>query len=260
MCIIVVKPSSVVVSRSILENCFANNPDGAGYMFANEGKVLIKKGFFDFEEFYESLEKTRRVIGDTAPVVFHFRISTGGMIDKTNSHPHRIATDLAFVHNGILWNVRKTSKVSDTIQYRDGYLSGMIGDDLKKHGLFNLIASHIGLGNKFVFLNGRGEYVICNERSGVWDGELWFSNTTYAAKEFSYSGRYDYNEWNDRGDALSEDCPAYCDECGEELLSDAEINLGTCNLCGANVYGDEWEQFTSLAARSVGERGIHAKR
>ena len=51
MCIIVVKPSSVVVSRSILENCFANNPDGAGYMFANEGKVLIKKGFFDFGEF-----------------------------------------------------------------------------------------------------------------------------------------------------------------------------------------------------------------
>jgi hypothetical protein len=46
MCIAVYKRVGVKMpSDKILETCFENNSDGAGYMFAHGGKVNIKKGF-----------------------------------------------------------------------------------------------------------------------------------------------------------------------------------------------------------------------
>ncbi len=229
-----------------------NNDDGAGYMYPCEGKTLIQKGFFTFKEFWASWEKAHARIGDAAPVVFHFRISTSGHLDKTNCHPHRIAADLAFAHNGVLFSVDKKSKVSDTIIYRDRYLHGLMGGDLVNRGIFRLIANHIGRGNKFVFLNGVGKYVICNESSGAWDDGLWYSNATYKYRSTLYApdfpdvatGIWD-REWDDFPPE------GYCLECGEPLKGAIEENLGTCNLCGSEMYGPDWEQYMRQAAMSI---------
>jgi hypothetical protein len=52
MCIIVYKPKGIELPKEdILKNCFDNNADGAGYMYAHKGKVLIHKGFMDWEDF-----------------------------------------------------------------------------------------------------------------------------------------------------------------------------------------------------------------
>lgn len=263
MCIIVVKPAGKTVSREILETCFENNDDGAGYMFACEGKTLIKKGFFTFDDFWACWEKTRRIIGDNCPVVFHFRISTGGNLDKTNCHPHRISKDLAFVHNGILFSVKKDSRVSDTIIYRDRYLRDFTGAMLAKRGLLDLVARDIGEHNKFVFLNGRGEYAICNESSGVWVEGIWYSNSTYRPSVSVYNSNFSGTGFADdiAGDLWDEYDPAdYCQECGEALQTPIEQNLGTCDLCGAALYGQDWEQYRREAEMSIRDNAEYDER
>ena len=249
MCIIVVKPAGRTVKKSILKNCFNNNDDGAGYMYPCEGKILIRKGLFTFKDFMKSWEKTHARIGDSVPIVFHFRISTSGNLDKTNCHPHRIAADLAFVHNGVLFSVDKKSTVSDTIIYRDRFLSGLVGENLQNKSIFRLIANHIGRGNKFVFLNGAGKYVICNQSSGVWDNGLWYSNATYAFRPLLYSPADMAVLWDEAWSGYPPQ--EYCLECGEPLKGGIEENLGTCDLCGNEIYGADWEQYRRQAAMSA---------
>lgn len=166
MCIIVYKPTGMPMDRSTLATCFANNPDGAGFMFSCEGRLLIEKGYFEFNAFWAAWEKRRKIHGHGLPVVFHFRIATAGEIDRTNCHPHRITRDLGFVHNGILSciQVPKDSTVSDTILYRNRYLDSLTGHSLRNAKLFRMIGRHIGAGNKFVFMNGVGNVAICNEK------------------------------------------------------------------------------------------------
>ena len=184
MCIIVYKPWGVPVDLETLRICFENNPDGAGYMFPCEGRLLINKGFFTFPDFLDAWEKTRKLHGDGPPVVFHFRIATAGQIDMTNCHPHRIAQDLGFVHNGNLScvHVPKSSDISDTIIYYKRYLSSLTGQSLPNAKLFGMIERHIDSGNKFVFMNGRGDVAICNEQQGIWKDGIWFSNYSFRTR------------------------------------------------------------------------------
>ena len=53
MCIIAYKPKGQALpSKETLQMCWNNNEDGAGYMFANDGRVWISKGFATFDKFY----------------------------------------------------------------------------------------------------------------------------------------------------------------------------------------------------------------
>ena len=46
MCVICYKPKGIAFPEErILQNCFDNNPDGAGFMWPENGKVHIRKGF-----------------------------------------------------------------------------------------------------------------------------------------------------------------------------------------------------------------------
>ena len=80
MCIIIAKDKGISIpDRTILKNCFDNNPDGAGIMWNESEFVHIQKGFMlwkDFNEFLNSLSK--RIDLKLASVVMHFRITTHG--------------------------------------------------------------------------------------------------------------------------------------------------------------------------------------
>jgi glutamine amidotransferase len=268
MCIIVYKPRRVSVERRTLEACFANNPDGAGFMFPREGLLIIKKGYFEFGAFWAAWERHRRTHGEGGPVVFHFRIATAGGIDRVNCHPHRIAPDLGFVHNGVLSRVRvpKGSNVSDTIIYRDRHLRNLAGQSLRNAKLFRMIGRHIGAANKFVFMNGAGAVVICNEKRGVWRDGLWFSNRSFMPRSgFSFLFRHD--EWlckccgkaleapgefdrGVRGECLAWFEPGYaeCGGCRRILLGDAHRAAGWCDDCGFEIYGPDWPNLLRGAA------------
>ncbi len=57
MCVILVKEKGIELpTKKVLKCCWERNPDGAGFMFNDYGKVIIMKGFMTFEEFYLRLQ------------------------------------------------------------------------------------------------------------------------------------------------------------------------------------------------------------
>ena len=57
MCIAILKPEDKVLSKDTLEECWNSNPDGAGFMYAENGKLHIHKGLMSFSSFYRAYKK-----------------------------------------------------------------------------------------------------------------------------------------------------------------------------------------------------------
>lgn len=269
MCIIVYKPANVSVDISTLFTCNENNPDGAGYMFPCEGRLLIRKGYFEFDDFHAAWEKTEKIHGESLPVVFHFRIATSGRIDKENCHPHRITRDLGMVHNGILScvTVPKHGMFSDTVLYRNRYLGNMKGSSLHKTGFLRALSRHIGTGNKFAFMNGQGKVTICNEDQGVWKDGLWFSNYSFLSRNpfaffpdgmlCEYCGK-ELKTCEELTEGACLDClndfeSSYmeCSGCNRILLADSHKTAGWCDDCGFEIYGRKWPEMLREAGHGV---------
>lgn len=89
MCIIAAKPAGVKMpSRDTIRTMWAGNPDGAGVMYAQDGKVRIDKGFMKLSDLEAHLDKLERSLDLTATgVVLHFRITTHGGTCPENCHP-----------------------------------------------------------------------------------------------------------------------------------------------------------------------------
>ena len=176
MCIAIYKPEDQVISKAALKRCFEANPDGAGFMFAEDNKLHIHKGYFKFKTFYKAYKDH-----ETKQALVHFRIKTHGKTDKTNCHPFLVNDGLGFIHNGIITGYGD-DKLSDTIQFNNAILKKIV----KKHGsmgLFDdpmqeLIENVIGY-SKLVFLDKKGNFNIMNEDKGHWYNKVWYSNDSY---------------------------------------------------------------------------------
>lgn len=211
MCIIAVKKSGVKMpTRETLETCFKNNSDGCGYMYSHDGEVIIKKGFMDFKDFWNSLEYTKsKVNAVKTPFVFHFRISTQAGVNQGCTHPFpvssdpndmtklRVKTKLGVAHNGIIsltsdYYSRK-AKYSDTQLFIMNYLSSinklnskwyMKDDGLKL--VENLIESKLAILDSNGFVNTIGEFV-------RGDDGLMYSNESFKKKREPKYSSYNYN-------------------------------------------------------------------
>lgn len=187
MCIAILKTKDGNITDEQLLNCFDNNPDGAGIAYTKDNKIFIVKGIFDAKQFVEEYHKA--VAEADGAMLVHCRIGTSGFKDYTNCHPHIVSDECVMIHNGILSiNVPKDSKVSDTVLYVEQYLKPLPKDFMLNDGIMSLITDHIGTGNKFVFLNNRGDYSIANEKAGHWKNGVWFSNYSYEAYSFYTKG------------------------------------------------------------------------
>lgn len=200
MCIIVYQKSGEHVGKRTLRRCWAGNPDGAGFMWAEDGKVEISKGHFTFRSLYRTYRAQQRLTPD-ADFVLHFRIQTSGGMDYANCHPFRLAVDLGFVHNGILAtvDVPPQSIISDTgIFCRD--ILGMMKDGfLESPGVVHLLEVYaVANASKFIFLDGRGNVTISNEDAGVWDGGIWYSGKAYQSIVACYTANFEdrWKEWD----------------------------------------------------------------
>ena len=176
MCIAIYKPEGKVISQDILKECYDSNPDGAGFMYAEDKKLHIQKGFFSYGSFYEAFKKH-----ENKQAVIHFRIKTHGKIDTTNCHPFAVNSSLAFVHNGVISGFGDSDH-SDTIGFNHGVLQPLVQKwgnlALFQDPMKDLIESRIGY-SKLIFLDRHGNHNILNEQKGVWDDGVWYSNTSY---------------------------------------------------------------------------------
>lgn len=189
MCLAIYKPKGLSVSKESLNNGFTSNPHGAGFAYNEAGRLVVSKGFFDFESFHKSyLEHEGK------QMLIHFRWATHGAKNEFNTHPWMVSGNgwsLAVVHNGIL-NVDSTEEMSDTGHFVNGWLAPL----LRKHSsklwsdptFKKMVESYIGGGNKFCMLDNNGKVTIYNEKQGEWNGGIWYSNKGYKPSVYCNSG------------------------------------------------------------------------
>ena len=169
MCVICASPKGTrQPSISEIRKMFHRNPDGAGYMYAKDGKVYIHKGFMNLDDFLDAIKGERFTAQDS--VVYHFRISTQAGVNPEMTHPFPLSNQrenmkaldvicgCGVAHNGI---IRLTSdpwetEYSDTAIFITDYLSKYIlePNDLKHPELLNAITALIQ--SKMAILDGSG--------------------------------------------------------------------------------------------------------
>ena len=190
MCIICVSPKRVRQPNvTTIRRMFRNNPDGAGYMVARDGKVTISKGFMNVDEYIEAIRAEHFTAKD--PVVYHFRISTQAGVNPEMTHPFPLSNRIEHMkvldvecscgvaHNGIirLTTDRNNREYSDTALFIANYLSLIIREpgDLKDERVLTLI--HRLAGSKLAIMDGEGYIATVGEY--INQKGLLFSNTSF---------------------------------------------------------------------------------
>jgi len=193
MCIAIYKPSNKKINKDILKRCYDSNPDGAGFMYAQDKELKIQKGFFEFDKFYQAYKEHQ-----TKKCVIHFRIKTHGKIDETNCHPFNINPSLGFVHNGIISGFGNDTH-SDTIQFNENVLQKLVSKwgnlALFQDPIIDLIEGRIGY-SKLVMLDRHGNHKIFNEEKGHWDNGVWYSNTSYKPKPKYEQSQFSWDKYD----------------------------------------------------------------
>ena len=252
MCIIATKPKDISISKETLKNCFDNNQDGAGFIFAHVNILKIRKGFFTFEKFWNSYSEA--MINYKNPTsIIHFRITTHGKTDYSNCHPFLINKELGFAHNGVISFVDNDNKKSDTSMFNDTILKNLPKDFINNSSIFRLIEESIG-SSKLAFLTHDGDYLIANEELGQWKDGVWFSNDSFeACNWYGYKDTYVYqpynrvmmNTYNKKKkkkkkkpiNLIGDGVVRYeCSSCKAHLSTHYEQNQGLCSTCDKEFY------------------------
>lgn len=205
MCVIVAKPTGIdIPSEDILRKCFQKNSDGAGYMFSENGKVHIKKGFMTFSDFYGNvMYDYERLNGKERAFVLHFRIGTQGSNSRELTHPYPVSknldelkltetyTNMGMAHNGIIsLTSRRTDTVdrNDTMAFITDYVSLFVKEDkdFEDNDKMTILRNLLGSGNKLAFLTVNKMWLIGDFTKDE-DTGCYFSNTYW---KWSYQ---DYN-------------------------------------------------------------------
>lgn len=181
MCIISVVPEGLQLQEAILERMWRINSDGAGFMYAEDGKLNVVKGLMTYDAFKEAYEPHAG-----KKMVLHFRIKTHGALNEVNTHPFNVSDELAFVHNGTISGFGSATH-SDTWHFNEELIKPLYGDIknfLQIAQINQLLADRIGW-SKLVFMNNQGHTTIINEEKGNYSTDgIWFSNESW--KELSY--------------------------------------------------------------------------
>lgn len=206
MCIIVVKKEGYEIpKKDILQNCFNNNSDGAGIMFIKNNKVVIDKGFMNFNALWNRLEGLKSEI-DTVntPIILHFRIGTSGTNDGSCTHPFELTNsdkklkklesvvNIGIAHNGIInaYTPKADSTLNDTQLFIKKFLYPIyeLNKNFYKNKKMQDIIKTV-TNSKFAILNNNSEIVTIGDF--IEDDGILYSNGTYK-NYYNY-----YNNYND---------------------------------------------------------------
>ena len=198
MCIIIYSPEGVELPRRLtIQDSFDNNPDGAGYMFRANGKIMVRKGFMTAQALLSDIDMIGKKFDlRAADVVIHCRIGTSRAKDAGRCHPFpitnkidhltalKIVCDAALAHNGIITRLeRPNADHSDTM-----YLVKQLYSLGLEHGMEAIVPSD-------------GKIVIMTPTRTILFGtfiqheRILYSNSTY----------YYYTRWR-KGDNIWSGC------------------------------------------------------
>lgn len=208
MCIIIAKDKiGRLPKEEELKNAFEYNDDGAGFMYVDNGKVVIDKGYMTFESFMKHYKTLLKKYNDfkNKSLVIHCRIGTSGRNTKGNTHPYPITNkvkklknihlsreDIGIAHNGIIHGYGTATGLNDTQEYISKYLFQLYKhykDFYKNKDM--LYQMEKATNSKFAILDNSDTIYYVGEF--IDDNGLNFSNSTYEKSYYSYN--YGYNYW-----------------------------------------------------------------
>ena len=190
MCIICISPSKVrQPDLHTLATMFYMNPHGAGYMYARNGKVHIRKGFMDFASFHTAVRRERFTAEDS--VVYHFRISTQAGVQPQMTHPFPLSNQgprlralrescrFGIAHNGVIQLTAdpNNKQYSDTAIFIANYLTDLIKRQADLHDPKLLNQIHELAQSKLAIMDATG--YVATVGKFINDHGLLFSNTSY---------------------------------------------------------------------------------
>ena len=247
MCVIAYKPmNEKFMSKKTLLQCFKSNPDGAGYMFPTDGKVHIRKGFMDFQSFWESLKNTRAEYGDSIPYVMHFRISTQAGVNPQCCHPYplsprmpdlkklKVSSSIGIAHNGIiqLTSDKSIKEYNDTMKFITDYVTLLVKsvDWWKNPNIASALA--VLCGSKLAVMGGDNHVELIGNFILDKDDKCYYSNSSYQAPSWGKPSYCYDDEWEWYYDKKKKCydfhdtyCPlimdgdeSYCSKCRSKML------------------------------------------
>lgn len=255
MCIAILKPKGVSISKEILETCHKNNKDGMGFSYIDDDKMYIKK-FMKFDEFYKEFEKVQ----DKSTMIIHFRIATHGKVEVKNCHPFWLNHRMALIHNGVISGYGDKDNKTDTQDFIDKVIGNISWKEWKNPCYRELVGKAIGY-SKLAILDITGNYYIINENLGEWSDGIWYSNQSYKPKQTtSYVVNKDYNAWDmyseesyddwykkwkeknskksDSSAYLDGDVVYRCEKCKNEFVKGYEVENVCCDKCKSKDVKD----------------------
>lgn len=194
MCLLAVTKKRTAIPRDYLQNAYDHNSDGWGTMYAEGGRVIVRKEFSGYAAFLAHWE----TLPPKAKVAVHFRFGTSGGVSDNTCHPFQVLSiehdgkDLWLMHNGVLSHGRFPGgkSESDTMQYVAGIARQL---KLAPHLLYSqdwLEDQEDILGsNKMVLLEGDGRFHFLNRAEGTQIGKTWYSNEYSLRPVFSGHGK-----------------------------------------------------------------------
>jgi hypothetical protein len=159
MCLIIITPKKQSIPRNYIRNGFANNPDGAGFAWADgAGRVTVEKPILSANALHKAL---REHYGKHV-VMVHLRFATHGTISEHNTQPFRIDDAYAFAHNGVLASPPShLSDYSDSHYFAHTSIAGRTADEIwRDEAWLEWVA---GPYNRFSFLRSDGRYKLVGQ-------------------------------------------------------------------------------------------------
>lgn len=224
MCLAAYLTPGAKLTPEQIETAWFNNSDGAGWGWAEKGKLHVqrysllnafKPAFLEWQE------------KNDYPCMVHFRFGTQGSRDKQNVHPFFVNDSVIMCHNGVIGiesNAEADLSKSDTRIFNEYILAALPHNFFRNSGIIWLIESAIGT-DKIIFMHKSGEVVIANENKGYWNEEksIWFSNNSYEAKKAAlcwdrepwreyYSNKYGKSKWTHEYKIPNYERCQYCDK------------------------------------------------
>lgn len=203
MCIIIYRPKGAAsrISRETMRHCAMENPHGFGLMWQHAGKVHTARYLWkDLKQFFD---RTLALQNQDVPFVAHFRYMTHGAERLDNCHPFWIKrSQSALMHNGIL-NIDCVKGWSDTRTFVGNVLKQLPENWDAMPALWWAIYEAT-VGSKLVVMRP-DSVLIVHEKSGVWDGGIWYSNEGYKKRPYILgvpqdNWRAEFAEWKRTGE------------------------------------------------------------
>lgn len=219
MCIIVAKPKGKnLPAYDTLRNCWRNNSDGAGIMWAVDGKVHWVKGLMTWEDFVDEIYS----LDERLPIVMHFRITTSGGTCPECTHPFPVSSNgkklkklrgkcnIAMAHNGIIDGMKTDDKahISDTMAFVMKVVSPMraLCPDFTSNDDALTLLENVA-DSKLCFLEGTGD--ITTLGNFIEDCGCLYSNSSYQYDWYAYTApkrwnSYNWDKWDETEDKWDE--------------------------------------------------------